>query len=54
MSEGVHGVLEDGEGGSLHGVEILGDEVDEGGVTDEFIGGGEDSEFFHREGGLDH
>ena len=54
MSEGVHGVLEDGEGGSLHGVEILGDEDDEGGVTDEFIGGGKDSEFFHCEGGLDH
>ncbi len=54
MSEGVHGVLEDGEGGSLHGVEILGDEVDEGGIAVEFIGGGEDSEFFHRDGGLDH
>lgn len=54
MSEGVHGVLEDGEGGALHCVEILGDEVDEGGIAVEFIGGGEDSEFFHCEGGLDH
>ena len=54
MSEGVHGVLEDGEGGAMHGVEILGDEVYEGGIAVEFIGRGEYSEFFHCEGGLDH